>query len=152
MKLPTSRLGAHQVCALGLLLLASCARVQREVPTNEQTCSFSGPPKSSLSWQSGRGDFTLRGRVVSVRDGRPRADATVWLRPGGREARTDGAGTFELRRLRGGRYEVEVRATGGVPAVDSITVGDDGVDVLAAIADYTIGLMTCVRVTNPQTR
>lgn len=58
------------------------------------------------------------------------------LSPGPHYARADTAGFFELRSLRGGRYYVEVILIGHVRAADSLTVGDDGAYLLAAIADY----------------
>jgi hypothetical protein len=127
----------HLGAVLTALSIAACARVQREAPVGPQPCMFSGPPKSALAWQSGPGSFNVRGRAVSVRDGRPIPGALVRLSPGPHYARADTAGFFELRSLRGGRYYVEVVVMGHIRAADSLTVGDDGAFLLAAIADYT---------------
>jgi hypothetical protein len=105
---------------------------------------FSGPPKSGLSWQSGPGSFTVSGRVVSVHDGVPFEHALVRLTPGRHSVQTDRGGSFRLAGLQGGRYYLEVLAVGKVKAADSVTVGDDGLYVLAAIASYT-GDISCVR-------
>jgi hypothetical protein len=129
---------------IAALALASCARVQHMAPAATPPCTFSGPPKSALAWQSGPGNFTLRGRVVSVRDGRPTPGALVRLNPGQHYARADSSGLFELRSLRGGRYSVEVLVVGRIKAADSLTVSDDGAYLLAAIADYAPD-MVCTR-------
>jgi len=108
---------------------------------------FSGPPKSSLAWESGSGGFTIHGHVVSV-DGAPLPVVGVRLTPGSYGTMADKSGSFTIPNVRGGRYLIKIVSVGRVAAKDSITVGDNGLNVRAVLASYT-GDILCVRVPGP---
>ena len=76
----------------------------------------------------------VRGRVVATGDGAPISSALVSLRPGQQFVRTDSAGRFQLSSVKAGRYFLEVMYMGRLRAADSVTIGDDGLSVLAALA------------------
>jgi len=99
----------------------------------------SGPALSA-----GRGD--LVGRVIAVRHGGGLAGARVRVSPGDRTAIADSTGTFAIRGLRQGRYLVRVSApiTAYPDFVeDSVSVGFDGLRILAALTAHT-GDIVCV--------
>lgn len=109
-------------------------------------CLFSGWPKPALAWESGMAQSNERTaslardelfvRVVSVRTGEPIPKARILWNPGARWVLTDSTGTVQIRSLRQGRYELRVGALGFMEAADSITLGFDGVRVLAALTTY----------------
>lgn len=110
-------------------------------------CEFSSPPKSSLAWESGlaqgQGPSTtvlrdaIVGRVFSVRNGEPVTDAVVRLDPGDHLIRVDSTGRFAFGPLPEGRYRVNVMSWTSGSAADSVTLGFDGLRILAALAQYT---------------
>jgi hypothetical protein len=119
-------------------------------------CVFSSFYKSSLSWESGlaqgsgpaatagRGD--LVGRVIGARDGEGLAGAHVRVMPEFRLTTTDSTGRFAIRGLPQGRYQVTVFAPPGSSAMavyDSVTVGFDGLRVVAVLSAHT-GDIVCV--------
>lgn len=75
-------------------------------------------------------------RVVSARTGQPIPKARVLWNPGGRWVLTDSTGTVHIRSVKQGRYELRVGALGFMEATDSITLGFDGLRVLAALTTY----------------
>ena len=114
------------------------------------TCLFSSFYKSSLAWESGlaegsgpstpagRGD--LVGRVIAVRDGGGLAGAHIRVSPGDQITMTDSAGRFAIRGLRQGRYLLTVVApfsSGARSVRDSITVGFDGLRIVASLSSHT---------------
>ena len=122
---------------LGFLLCAPSLPAQAD----SSRCLFSGPPKSSLAWESGLAEGAgplardeLLVRVVSVHTGKPIANARVLWNPGARWALTDSTGAVSIRALKQGHYELRVVALGFISATDSITLGFDGVRVVAALA------------------
>jgi hypothetical protein len=112
-------------------------------------CVFSSFNRSTLAWESGlaqgigpatpAGGGDLVGRVFALRDGTPVVGARVHVAPGARGAVTDSAGRFAIRGLVQGRYYVRVSpplTMGTSSAEDSVTVGFDGLRVIAALAGY----------------
>jgi hypothetical protein len=99
-------------------------------------CFFSSPAKSSVAWESLFSRDTLKGRVVRVRDLGPVTFGVVRLEPGNAYAVLDSAGSFRFSRVHPGRYFVRVQAGGYPEATDSITVGQDGLFILASVGAY----------------
>ncbi len=123
-----------------LLAGASTACRTRPIPVARKgpapaPCMFSSFAKSSLAWQSGFGDTALKGRVVRVDNLRPVTFGVVRVEPSGRRAILDSTGTFRLA-IPIGRYFLRVQAGGFSEAADSITLGRDGLVVLAAVGQY----------------
>ena len=144
--------------AVALLIVASTrltAQAGAAKPTPD--CLFSSFYRSSIGWESGRAQGTgpatpagrgdLVGRVISARDGDGLADAHVRVMPGLRIATTDSAGRFAFRALPQGRYEVTVFGRGDA-VKDSVTVGLDGLRVVAVLSSHT-GDIVCTSLRQP---
>lgn len=127
-----------------VLALSACAHGPRSVSPDSQPCTFSGAPRSSLAWQTGPGSFTIHGRVVGLPGGAALPSVGVRLNAGRLITSTDKSGFFEFPRLPAGRYLLEVLPLGRIPAADSVTVGDNGLEVVAVVASYT-GDIVCIR-------
>jgi hypothetical protein len=144
----------HAIRPTTLLLLAFTvhdARAQVGTPP----CVFSSPPKSAIAWQSGlAGDYAalgrdeLAGRVVWVRGGLAVANARILVSPNTRYVLSDSAGRFSMRGLPQGRYLVRIGALGSLEAADSITLGFDGIQIVAALAQYR-GDISCTGPAKP---
>lgn len=120
---------------------ASAVAAQSDIT---KKCFFSSPPKSSIAWESLFSRDTLTGRVVRVRDLQPVTFGVVRLAPGGAYAVLDSTGSFRFRQVRPGRYLLRVQAGGYPEASDSITVGQNGLLILATVGMYTGDiLVTC---------
>lgn len=142
-----------------LALIALLACTSRELPaqtpasTTTTGCQFSSPPKSSLSWESGLAEGqgpsipvlrdAIVGRVISVRNGEPATDAVIRLDPGDHLTHVDSTGRFAFRPLPQGRYRVNVMSWTSGSAADSVTLGFDGLRIVAALARYT-GDIVCI--------
>lgn len=125
---------------IGSILAGSCAGV----PPARAPCVFPGPPVSAIA--SGipmAGDSAFRGRVLSIA-GTP-LQGILQLEPGGYESGADSMGRFQFLDVPRGRYLLRVQMIGFVTAVDSVTYGEYGLEVLAALAPYQLGLHECVR-------
>lgn len=131
------------VCVAAATLAFSAAlRAQ----TDSSGCASSGPPKAALAWESGRAEGVGRAepvsrdeivvRVVSVRSGQPIPNARVLWNPGGRWVLTDSSGIAHIRSSRQGRYQLRVAALGFGEVADSLTLGFDGLRVVAALTTY----------------
>jgi hypothetical protein len=107
-------------------------------------CHSSGPPRSSIAWEGGTATRELRGRVVRLRTGEPMPRALIRVEPGRHGALADSSGGFRIAGLTPGTYEVRVLHIGFVEARDSVTIGDDGLQLLAVIAVPDVGLRECV--------
>jgi hypothetical protein len=83
---------------------------------------------------------------VAVESGGPVADALVLLEPGGYRTRSDSAGTFHLQNLPRGRYQMRVLSIGRLSAQDSVTIGEHGLIVLAALTQPEADLAPCIRI------
>jgi hypothetical protein len=79
----------------------------------------------------------LLGRIVQIRNSAPIRQALVRVDPGGRVAQPDTNAYFRFLGLRDGRYVVRVLALGYVSLADSITLGQDGLYLVAALARPT---------------
>jgi len=135
---------------LGLITLLVCAsrRAETQVspPAHLLGCEFSSGPKSSLSWESGMaegvgpatpaGRDVIVGRVFAVRNGEPMAEARIRLDPGSRFAVSDSNGRFAFPAVPQGRYHVTVMSLGRGSVSDSVTLGFDGLRMVAALATY----------------
>ena len=120
--------------ALGVLV---AFRAAAQSPS-DSLCIFSGPERSALAWQSAARSFSgggIVGRIVRLRDLQPIRSGLVNLEPGTARTLTDSAGHFEINRVPNGRYLLRVRALGFPQLTDSITLGADGLVVLAALSE-----------------
>jgi hypothetical protein len=145
------------LAVVAMLACASRARVAQMPPSAgadsaarssdaANGCEFSGPPKSTLAWESGlaqgRGPATrvprnaIVGRVVAVRDGEPVVGARIRLDPGDHFTQTDSGGRFAFPPLPQGRYRVNVMSLEAGSVADSVTVGFDGLRIVAALTTY----------------
>jgi hypothetical protein len=118
------------------LTMAILSRGVAQTP-NPDLCIFSGREQSSLAWESAARSFSgdgLTGHVVRLRDLKPVQSATITLDPGRHFVTSDSGGRFQFAGLPNGRYLLRVRAIGYAQLADSITLGGDGLVVLAAIA------------------
>jgi len=99
-------------------------------------CIFSGPERSALVWQSAAGSFNtgLSGHVLRLVDLQPVRSAGIRLQPGGRLVVTDSLGRFQFTDVPNGRYLLRVMAIGYPALADSITLGADGLVVVAILA------------------
>jgi len=146
-----------------LLASVACAShgLAAQTPTSKPTtgCGFSGGPKSSLAWESGlaqgQGPATpvprdaIVGRVISVRNGEPVVDAVIRLDPGNHFARADSTGRFTFPPLPQGRYRVNVMSWTSGSAADSVTLGFDGLRIVAALSRYAGDLICIVPTRQP---
>jgi iron complex outermembrane recepter protein len=89
----------------------------------------------------------VRGRVLDV-EGRPVAHVTVVLLPGQRQAVTDAAGGYELRRLAPGEYRVQAELMGYAPAARSLSVGQGGAVTVDLVLRPTPLTLTGIEVTS----
>lgn len=114
-------------------------------------CSYSSAgSKSSLSWESGLANMRaplasgeVAGRVLSVDDAKPIANAVISLTPGGRSVESDSAGRFDLLGVTQGRYLLQVVASGSNGVADSVTVGFDGIRIVAVLGFYVPADIAC---------
>ena len=112
-------------------------------------CVFPGPPRSALAWGTPMtGDTAFRGRVVNIA-AVPIVGALVRLDPGNHLTGTDSLGEFRFAGVPRGRYLMVAELIGFVQAADSVTFGEHGVRVLAALAPLEPGLIGCVRLAPP---
>ena len=132
-----------------LLVRATYAIAQAASSSPSPTCLFSSFYKSSLSWESGLAEGIgpatpanggdLVGRVIAARDGEGMPGARVVVRPANRVAITDSGGRFAIRALKQGRYLITVLSSlesGARSASDSVTVGFDGLRIVAALSTH----------------
>ena len=108
-------------------------------------CTLSSFHKSTLAWESGlaqgRGPATpvgrdgVAGRVIAVRNGEPVLGATVILDPLPRSVKSDSSGRFAFPAVPQGRYRLRIHSSAGFVS-DSVTVGFDGLRVLAALTTH----------------
>jgi hypothetical protein len=139
MKLP-QRLSAMILAAAGAL---ACRPTPRAAPA--APCVWSSPPRPAIAWQHGPQAGELRGRVVAVGSGAPLAHALVRLEPGDHGATSDSGGVFHLSNVPGGRYHLRVLHI-GLPAAETwVTVGEEGLTVLAALPLPPGDLVACLR-------
>ena len=147
MKLLPARRVAHCL-GVSMLLARASHKLFAQTRTSPATgCQFSSQPKSSLSWESGlaqgQGPSTsvardaVVGRVIAVRNGEPVTDAVIRLDPGDHLAHVDSGGRFAFRPLPQGRYRVSVMSWTRGSAVDSVTLGFDGLRIVASLAAPT---------------
>ena len=109
-------------------------------------CEFSSGPKSTLAWESGvapgLGPATpvprdvIIGRVIAVRNGQGIGGAGIRLDPGNHIVESDKDGRFAFPPLPQGRYTVTVMLLGVGTVADSVTLGFDGLRIVAAISGY----------------
>jgi hypothetical protein len=122
-------------------VLALCAGIaaQAEAQTpSPSLCIFSSRERSSLAWQTAMASFnggSLVGRVLRLRNQQPIRSAAVTLEPGGLRTVSDSLGKFQFAGAPNGRYLLRVRALGNGEVKDSVTLGADGLVVLAVLAD-----------------
>ena len=122
-------------------VLADSRRVRRlrarpQTPS-DSLCIFSGRERSSLAWESAARSWNgggVFGRVLVLRDSRPVTYGLITLEPGSHRASLDSAGRFEIKGAPNGRYVLRIRALGFPTLADSITLGADGLVVLAVMA------------------
>ena len=100
-------------------------------------CTVSGKPKSALAVESAKGGGELRGRVVWARTLKPIAMGVARLDPGNYRAVPDANGAFRFTNVPTGRYLLSVTGGNGPSAADSVTLGKDGLFVLASMAELT---------------
>ena len=116
----------------------------RIIPTakNALTVSIEGQGPSTAVPRD-----AIAGRVISVRSGEPVTDAVIRLDLGDRLVHVDSPGRFAFPPLPQGRYRVTVMSWTSGSAADSVTLGFDGLRIVAALARYTgdIGCMMPVR-------
>jgi hypothetical protein len=141
--------------ALAMVFAAAPRHVnaQASPPSRSTGCEFSGGPKSSHAWESGMaegqgpatpvGRDVVVGRVFAVRSGEPVADARVRLDPGSRFAAADSTGRFAFPAVPQGRYRLTVMSFQSGSVSDSVTIGFDGLRVVAALSNYR-GDIICV--------
>jgi outer membrane receptor protein involved in Fe transport len=87
------------------------------------------------------GEATLRGTVSDV-GGTPLAGATITTRPGGRAARSDSHGAFEIAGLAPDVYDVVVEKAGFVTATyEGVTVSATGAALAARLAPATMATL-----------
>jgi len=77
----------------------------------------------------------LIGHILRLRDLQPIQRAYVTLEPGGFGASSDTVGRFQFTGAPNGRYLLRVRAIGHAAVTDSITLGADGLVVLAVLSE-----------------
>jgi hypothetical protein len=142
------RLCIHECVALFLFGVSGIAAQAQS--QGFPACGRIGRPKSALGWESAaaRPDSSsapneFRGLVISARDGKPLADAYVSAAPSSKVARSDSAGRFRIEGLSPGRYYVRVRYFGLLEAADSVTLGVDGLRLLAVLAHQLLGDLFC---------
>jgi Carboxypeptidase regulatory-like domain len=82
------------------------------------------------------GRDVIVGRVFAVRNGEPVADARIRLDPGSRFAVSDGNGRFAFPALPQGRYRMTVMSIRNGSVSDSVTLGFDGLRVVATLSTY----------------
>jgi hypothetical protein len=108
-------------------------------------CVLSSPSRSTIAvGRSTDAGKDLTGRVLAVGTGAPLPGALIQLEPGRHSTVSDSAGRFRISDLRTGRFLIRVRYLGLVEARDSLTVGEDPVSVLAALAAPEGDLRECV--------
>src|SRR5262249_21627976 len=111
-------------------------------PSQPAPCLFPTPPKSGIASRVGRG--TIEGHVFQIPGAIPAKGALIELQPGGILASTDSAGFFRVNPVKQGHYRIRVRGLGLKPALDSITNGIGGVEVVAVLAADVIADYECV--------
>jgi len=130
--------------AFALFAILASARASDGAAQSDSTnaCFSSSSPTSSIAWESlVRRDNALKGRVIGLRDLRPVTSGVVRLEPGTFTASLDSSGAFQFSQIRPGRYLIRVQGYPYLEAKDSITVGQDGLFVLAAMAARTPDIM-----------
>ena len=117
------------------LIVAIASRLVAQAPS-DSLCIFSGPERSTLAWESAAHTYSggVAGQIILLRDRRPVPFASVTLEPGAWRAVSDSAGHFQLTGPPNGRYLLRIRAIGRPTVADSITLGADGLTVLAVLA------------------
>ena len=127
--------------SLGLLTLLASSACRHTRPA--RYCMPSSRPRSAVAVQLGGYITEIRGRVVYLSTGAPVSDAAVILTPGGHYVSSDSTGFFRFANIPQGAYEIQVRRLGLQPARDTVTFGGDGLDLLAALANPSVGLREC---------
>ena len=118
------------------LAVFTSLRAAAQTPS-DSLCIFSGPQRSTLAWESAARSFAgggVFGHILRLRDRSPITTAFITLEPGAFQAYADNAGSFEIHGAPNGRYLLRIQATGAVTVADSITLGADGLVVLAVVA------------------
>jgi len=125
----------RSIFAVVALAAVTCPGAHAQTPS-DSLCIFSGPQRSTLAWESAARPYAggISGHILRLRDRSPIATAFITLEPGGFHAYADNAGSFEIRAAPNGRYLLRIQATGAVTVADSVTLGADGLVVLAVIA------------------
>jgi len=143
-------------CLISLILGAASSGGALHAQADSSGCLRSSWPKPSLAWQPGAvgSNGALPGdelfvQVVAVRELQPIAHARVFWSPGDRYLLTDSTGTVHIRSLRQGRYQLRVGAIGFMEATDSITLGFDGLRVVAVLTSVPFGDVVCTSVRKP---
>jgi Carboxypeptidase regulatory-like domain len=95
------------------------------------------PPRSTLALENGHGGSSLLGRVAQIANTAPIRQALVRVEPGGHVAQPDDNGFFRFIGIGTGRYIVRVQALGYESVADSITIGQDGLNIIAAMARFS---------------
>lgn len=119
-----------------VLAVAIGVRAGAQSPS-DSLCIFSGPERSTIAWESAARSSSggsVIGHVVLLHNLQPVPSARVTLEPGAFLTMTDRAGRFQLGGAPNGRYLIRVRALGRGTVADSVTLGADGLVVLAALA------------------
>ena len=100
--------------------------------------------KSRLAWAVGEGGVGVAGRVVATESGAGLPSVGILLEPGRFVTSTAADGGFHLRNIPPGRYVVRVMLMGRMEARDSVTVGREGIALVAALSKPPVGLRECV--------
>lgn len=103
---------------------------------SQSLCIFSGRERSALAWQSAARPSSggLFGRVLGVANLQPIRSAGIRLEPGGQLVLSDSLGLFQFTNIPNGQYLLRVMAIGYPVLADSITLGADGLVVVAILA------------------
>ncbi len=80
------------------------------------------------------------------------AGATVRMLELGREGRTDGEGRFEFRDVPAGTYRLYVRVIGYAPAIDTVRLGNDTVEIAFVLRESAIPMEEIVVSASPYAR
>ena len=121
---------------VGVVALAASTSLRASAQTpSDSLCIFSSPQRSTLAWESAaRPAGGIFGHILRLRDRTPITSAFITLEPGAFLGYADNAGAFEIHGVPNGRYLLRIQATGAVTVADSLTLGADGLVVLAVIA------------------
>ena len=132
---PALEITPMRTLATVITLVVIGGRASAQTPSTS-LCIFSGPERSALAWQSAARSFAGGGLVGHILqpDLKPTQSANVSPESGRSVATSDSLGRFELRGIPNGRYRLRIRAISHRELADSITLGANGLVVLAVLA------------------